>query len=158
MPVLSNAKWERFAQELAKGKSADEAYQLAGYKPNRGNAATLKANQNVADRVAEILERGAKRAEVTIESLTEMLREDRALARELGQAAAAVSAVDKIAKLYGHMIDRKEVGRPGDFSRMTEEELDEFIASRKNIAGRGDSRKATAAHSEGMPGKSSRVH
>jgi phage terminase small subunit len=35
MPVLSNPKHERFAQELAKGKTADEAYQLAGCKPNR---------------------------------------------------------------------------------------------------------------------------
>lgn len=54
MPVLANARHERFAQELAKGKTADEAYQLAGYKPNRGNASTLKANQSVLDRVAEL--------------------------------------------------------------------------------------------------------
>ncbi|MDI4239580.1 hypothetical protein OZ411_43140 [Bradyrhizobium sp. Arg237L] len=38
MRVLTNTKQERFAQELAKGKIADEAYQLAGCKPNRGNA------------------------------------------------------------------------------------------------------------------------
>ncbi|TAI65996.1 hypothetical protein [Bradyrhizobium sp. Leo170] len=61
MRVLSNTKQERFAQELAKGKTADEAYQLAGCKPNRGNA-TPKASQSISDRVAELLERGTKRA------------------------------------------------------------------------------------------------
>lgn len=67
MPVLPNARHERFAQELAKGKTADEAYENAGFKPNRGNAATLKAKQSIQDRVSEILGRGAVRAEITQE-------------------------------------------------------------------------------------------
>lgn len=55
MPILTNARHERFAQELAKGATADEAYQLAGYSANRGNASTLKAKQIISDRVAEIV-------------------------------------------------------------------------------------------------------
>lgn len=108
MPALENARHERFAQELAKGKTADEAYRNAGYKANRGNAATLKANQSVLDRVAELQERGAIRTEITIDSITQMLLEDRKLARELGQAAAAVSASEKLGKLHGHFVDRSE--------------------------------------------------
>lgn len=54
MPVLKNARHEKFAQELAKGKTADEAYQKAGFKPNRGNAARLKANESILKRVEEI--------------------------------------------------------------------------------------------------------
>lgn len=157
MPVLTNAKWERFAQELAKGKSQTEAYSAAGYKGDRTNASRLATNGNIIARVAELQERGAKRAEITIESLTDMLREDRELARELKQPAAAVSAVDKLAKLYGHMIERKEVGRPGDFSRMTEDELDDFIASRQGIAGRGDSREGASNAAPRMP-KPSGLH
>jgi hypothetical protein len=49
---LKNGKWELFAQGIAKGLTADAAYKEAGYKPNRGNAASLKANQSVLDRVA----------------------------------------------------------------------------------------------------------
>jgi phage terminase small subunit len=45
MPVLSNSKHELFAQELAKGKTADAAYVSAGYSPNRGNATTLGLKQ-----------------------------------------------------------------------------------------------------------------
>ena len=55
MPVLPNAKHELFAQELANGKTATEAYVAAGYKANRGNAATLKQDQSISNRVAEIL-------------------------------------------------------------------------------------------------------
>ena len=32
MPTLQNPRHERFAQELAAGKTADAAYVLAGYK------------------------------------------------------------------------------------------------------------------------------
>lgn len=67
MPVLANARHERFAQELAKGKSADDAYAAAGFKPDRGNASRLTANDNVQTRVAEILGRGAERAAITQE-------------------------------------------------------------------------------------------
>src|SRR6185437_5880057 len=73
MPVLSNAKQERFAQELAKGKTADEAYVLAGYAENRGNAIRLKANERVAERVAEITGRAADKAEVTAARVLEEL-------------------------------------------------------------------------------------
>lgn len=65
MSVLENARHERFAQELAKGKTADEAYQLAGYKENRHNASRLKTNEHISVRVEEILGRVAERAEIT---------------------------------------------------------------------------------------------
>lgn len=65
MPVLDNAKHERFAQGLAKGKTADEAYVAAGFKANRGNASRLKANESIAARVDEILGKVAERAEIT---------------------------------------------------------------------------------------------
>lgn len=144
MPVLPNAKHERYAQELAKGKSQSEAYVNAGYKPDSGAASRLSGNVSVQGRVAELQERSAKKVEITVDTLRDMLLEDRTLARELGQSAAAVSAVDKLGKLYGHMIERKEVGRPGEFSRMTEDELDAFIANRKGLAGGSDSREAAS--------------
>jgi phage terminase small subunit len=53
---LPNAKHEIFAQEVAKGISAAEAYVSAGFKNNAGNARTLRANQAVAKRIQAILE------------------------------------------------------------------------------------------------------
>lgn len=51
---LKNPKHERFAQELAKGATADSAYASAGFRPHRGNAARLSANENVRARVAKL--------------------------------------------------------------------------------------------------------
>jgi phage terminase small subunit len=67
MPVLKNQRWELFAQGLAAGKTADEAYEAAGYVPNRGNAARLKPNESIQSRVAELAEAQAKRAGITKE-------------------------------------------------------------------------------------------
>lgn len=67
MPVLGNPRHERFAQELAKGKSASAAYVAAGFTPHRQAASRLLTNVDVADRVEELLAAGAKRAEVTVE-------------------------------------------------------------------------------------------
>lgn len=57
MAALSNPKHERFAQEIAAGKSAAEAYGIAGFKPNRHNAAALARQQHVITRRDEILAR-----------------------------------------------------------------------------------------------------
>lgn len=158
MPVLKNPKWERFAQELAKGKSQTEAYQIAGYRGDRTAASRLSTNSNISDRVAELQERGASRAEITVDRIRDMLLEDRQLARELGQSAAAVSAVDKLAKLYGHMIDRKEIGKPGEFDRMTEDELESFIKGRIAGAGRGHEGSGSEAGQTGVRTKPSGLH
>jgi len=66
MPPLPNGRHELFALELAQGKTADEAYQLAGYKPNRGNAARLKADESISGRVAELQRAAAAQTEATI--------------------------------------------------------------------------------------------
>lgn len=70
MPALNNPKHERFAQELAKGLSIDKAYEAAGFKPNRGNASTLKQKQSISGRVTEILsEREAIHAQATADAI-----------------------------------------------------------------------------------------
>ena len=63
---LTNLRHERFAQALAQGKAANEAYALAGYKANDGNASRLKGNERISARVQEV-GRAAERAEVSLE-------------------------------------------------------------------------------------------
>jgi phage terminase small subunit len=69
MPTLQNPRRERFAQELATGKTADAAYVLAGYRVNRSNAARLSADQDIQKRVVEIQSMGAELAAITGETL-----------------------------------------------------------------------------------------
>ena len=116
MPSLSNPRHERFAQELAKGKSAAQAYVDAGYEADghsaEVNASRLLRKAEVSRRVAELQERGAMRTEITIEKLTEMLLEDREAARAAGQFGPAISALEKIAKLHGLFNERRQNREP----------------------------------------------
>lgn len=124
MPVLSNTRHEAFAQALAKGKTADEAYVLAGFKPNRGNAATLKANQSISNRVAELQSKAAQKVEVTVESLARELEEARDLALKHQQTSAAVSATMGKAKLFGLGSETRKVTGTIQVINITPKHLD----------------------------------
>ena len=127
MPVLRNQRREKFAQELAAGKSAAQAYAHCGYKPNYGNCIRLKGNERVSARVDEILQESTKKIvqhiEYTRDALLSELEEARQLALRLGQASAAVAATMGKAKILGLIIDRREVGDVGAFDGLTDEEL-----------------------------------
>jgi phage terminase small subunit len=113
VPTLRNPRHERFAQELAAGKTADAAYVMAGYRENRSNAARLNANREIQRRVAEIQSMGAERAAVTVETLIAEAEEARSKAMgDKGGAAAAVAAITVKAKLAGLWRDKVAVTDP----------------------------------------------
>jgi phage terminase small subunit len=128
MPVLNNPRHERFAQELAKGKSQAEAYEAAGYSQNRGNATRLKANESVVKRVAELQARTAERAIVTAESLLKEAEEARVAAMAGGQISAAVSAIKEKGILAGVRVEKSERKSVNDIRRLSDDELDAAIA------------------------------
>lgn len=72
------------------------------------NACKLLKNAKVALRVEQLQQRAQKRHDITIDSLTEMLMEDRKLAHDVESPAAAVSAALGIAKLHGLIIDKSK--------------------------------------------------
>lgn len=109
MTLLSNPRHERFAQELAKGKSASEAYEAAGYKPHQPSASRLLSKAIVAARVTELQAKVAEKAEITALDIVRQLDEDRQLAVSLGQSSAAVSATMGKAKLLGLIVDKADV-------------------------------------------------
>ena len=104
MPVLSNSKHERFAQEIAQGVSASAAFVAAGYAKNDGNASRLNGNEKVRARVEELLSEGAEKAGVTIQRI-----------------------VDELAKVgFANMLDYMRAGPDGDpyldFSALTRDQ------------------------------------
>lgn len=113
MPVLRNAKHEAFAQALAKGMKAEDAYAAAGYKPHRGNASRLSANESILRRADEIKNRVAEKAEWSAA--------DRLLAlKRIMEATAeadprvAVSAIAEANKMQGsHAATRHLIGGDG---------------------------------------------
>jgi len=107
MPVLANARHERFAQSLAQGKSATEAMRDAGYTDPR-NSTRLTKNDEISSRVAELKGQAAANTVTTVEDIARQLDEDRAFARENGAAAAAVAATLGKAKVLGLVVDKAE--------------------------------------------------
>lgn len=101
MPVLPNIRHEAFAQHRLKGKSADEAYALAGYKAHHSNAHRMSTNEHILSRIAELQAKVAKKVEVTIESLATELDEARDIAKGEKQSSAMVQATMGKAKLFG---------------------------------------------------------
>ncbi|PYE89602.1 hypothetical protein [Phyllobacterium leguminum] len=134
MPVLNNARHEKFAQNLAKGKTADRAYVEAGYKANRHNAAALAREEHILTRVHELQKKAAERTAVTIQGLTDELEEVRVSASTAEQYSVAVSAIMGKAKLNGLLVEKKQLtGANGgpvqiDLTGMSNEQLQSLEA------------------------------
>jgi phage terminase small subunit len=127
MSVLNNPRHERFCQFLARGKTATEAYQLAGYKPNRANAAQMAHKQHIRDRLTQINAELAQITQITVETLIEQADEIRRRAMESKQFSAAIAAIREMGMLSGVRIERKEIGQPGEFDHLSDDELERML-------------------------------
>ena len=107
-------KQENFAQRFVELGNASEAYRrsydASRMKPSTVNrkAVELLANGKITARVRELQAAARKRHDVTVDSLTRELDEDRALAHTAKQAGAAVSATMGKAKLHGLLTEKRE--------------------------------------------------
>lgn len=117
MAPLRNVRHEKFCQALLEGRSATAAYAQAGYVRDEGNAARLRVNPRIEERLAELQGEIAKETKVTVESICRELDEANQVAKERGQASAMVSASALRAKLAGLMVDKVEVGPAGAFDK-----------------------------------------
>jgi hypothetical protein len=133
---LKNLKHEAFAMMLIEGQkhgwTQRASYSRAGYS-SEGNAAEAAASRllkdvknGIAARVQEIVGRGARRAEVTVESILGELEDARIGASTAAQFSAATAASVAKAKLKGLMTDRIEVGGAGAFEPTLERVAEAF--------------------------------
>jgi phage terminase small subunit len=124
MPALKNVRHERFAQEVAQGKNAGEAYRLAGYRAASHSAETagprLLKNVQIQQRIVQLQQKVARKAEITLESLLQEAETQRLAALGAKQYAAANGALKLKAELSGHIIQRREDVTP----RLSEAEID----------------------------------
>lgn len=123
MPVLKNARHEQFAQGLAKGMSATEAYAAAGYKGDRKAASNLWTNMDIKERVTELQSKAVKKVEITVDSLASELEEARAMALKEKQTSAAVSATMGKAKLFGLGVENRRMSGTIQIVNITIEQL-----------------------------------
>lgn len=111
MPVLENARHERFAQLVAAGVVATTAYEKAGYDKASSNAAAasrLLKKVKVKERIRELQAESALKHEITRDKITAMLIADREFARLVGQAGAARAASESLGRLHGLYIEKRE--------------------------------------------------
>ena len=133
---LRNPRHERFCQALLEGKSATAAYAEAGYVRDDGNAARLRVNPRIEERLIELQNEVAEKTQVTVASLVDELEEARKRADSLDQLSAVVKAISEKARISGLMVRKVEVGGPGDFSacETVEAVVDELLKYSLNPA------------------------
>jgi hypothetical protein len=120
MPIIRNPRWERFARELAGGKTAGQAYEIAGFSPNPANAWRLRKKEVIGRRIDEILTReeratdkamasAAERAGLNEEWVLRNLRVNAVMAMRHGDRAAAARSLELIGRHLSMFVDRKSV-------------------------------------------------
>jgi len=153
VPQLTNPRQEALAQALALGKTQMTAYTEAGYLGKTTAAAFKACNQaDVIVRKAELIrerheiERKSTDLAIEKESITKgyvitrlkyvadrsirgtkPVYTDGAITGWLpsnGDNIAAVRALEVLSRIGGFLIEKVEVGQPGDFARLSQEELD----------------------------------
>jgi len=127
--VSLTVKQEAFVKAYMETGNGTQAYRMAYDAENmkestiRVKAFELLQNGKITERLEQARESSQKRHDISIAKLTEMLLEDRELARKVESPAAAVSAVMAIGKLHGLVVDKKEVTRKRDASDFDDDEL-----------------------------------
>lgn len=155
---LANQRWEIFAQEVAKGTKTALAYVAAGYKNKSPDgtwaaASRLLRSVRLGARVAWLEQRAADQSVLTKEWLINQARVCYKEAREAGNYPAALQALRMLGLERATFIPKAEFGRPGDFTMMTDDELDAFIARTQGDPGLGAPREALPDGSGGARGK-----
>src|SRR5262245_32682197 len=97
---------------------------------SRGGLETFrqpKVRLRISELRSEVANKLSADAALTLEQHMQRLRELRDDARKRGQLSAAITAEVKRGELMGLYAKRIEPGEPGDFARMTMEELKAFV-------------------------------
>ena len=75
MPPLPRQREELFAVNIASGMTTSEAYQAAGYKPDRANACRLTTKDRIRQRITELQQQIAKKTQVAVVKQATMSRQ-----------------------------------------------------------------------------------
>jgi len=130
MPALRNYRQERFVMFIVEGKSANQAYIDAGYKPDNANAVRLTTNDKVKARIAELRAETARKTTTTAAGLAADALRLQKMAEQQGNVTAAVAALKERGVLTGVRVEKREMGAPGEFAwmeKLTTEQLRGFV-------------------------------
>lgn len=128
---LKNARHERFAQELAKAATLGDAYVAAGYARNDKNAARLRKNEGVADRLAELMAGAAEKAKIDAAWVLEQAVDLHKKAKEAGAFSPAARALELVGKHVEVQAFREQMNLTGlvEYKNLSDEEISARIAA-----------------------------
>jgi hypothetical protein len=165
MPALLDPRWEKAAQARANGMEIGASYREAGFSGKPSSATVFFKRPQIIARVAEIqaerfanerkateiatkkagldeswiIERVKYGIEIALRGEPELDKDGRPTGKYgKRQLKAAEGLLRLAADIKGMRIQRHEVGQPGDFARMSDEELDESLARQARDLGLAD--------------------
>ena len=120
MPVLQNARHEKFAQGIVKGLTADAAYAAAGYNADRGHAARLAAKGSVSARVEELMTEVASETVLSARWCVDELAKNHARAVAKGDLANSNRAIELIGRFFRAWTPEDTGGQTADHIPLAE--------------------------------------
>lgn len=155
---LDQAKHEAFAQEVAKGQRLGTAYRLAGYRGKNRNtldaaSSALLRRVKVGARIEWLQMQAADETLLTREWLIGQMRAQFHAASSEGNRNAAIKALELLGRERKTFIDKKELGPPGAFSALSDDELNAHIAAAERTIPRSPPGKTIEGRSQGPRGK-----
>ena len=106
-------KQMKFVQQYHLTGHGEKSAIAAGYSPKtaRTQASSLLTKPNILGYLSELQQKAAIKHEITAESLTEMIMDDIALARNLEQLGPAMSGRALLARIHG--LNQDNIGLKG---------------------------------------------
>lgn len=166
-PSLTRDQQEIFCQSIARGRNLTDAYHEAGYVPHRQNAHRMYLKPHIQERIAEIRSKivttlGVIDKNWTMRRLVEAY-ERAAMGEEIldrkGSPTGirrydhtnALRALELIGKSLGMFVERRESGRPGDFTSMDSQTIEQQLYDEYRQLGLSDDKARALAGAASGP-------
>jgi phage terminase small subunit len=136
----STPKQRAFVREYLCSPNATRAAIKAGYSPATAEQAGSRLLKNVRIRAAIEAAQAklVERTEITKEWVVREAVETYRQARQLNQIAAARATLDLLARLHGHIVEKRDVRVIRDVSDLSDEELAALeVSLRRKLEGEG---------------------
>ena len=161
MPAFTDPRWEAACQARAAGTEIGASYLAGGFRGKPAIATRFFQREDIRTRIAEIqseryaqeriataaatkklaltkewvLERLAYNAEQSLRGRPIRDKDGKITSYGKPNENAANRALELIGNTLGMFIQRHEIGQPGDFQRMSDDELDSALAEQARALG-----------------------
>lgn len=135
MPALADPRQEAFCQAIAQGASKTTAAEAAGYTPTgaANHGSRLTKRPYIKRRIGELSTPEENKQFESKTWITVEIVQTHRMARRAKQHAVSVSCLQLLAKLHGHLVERREsYAEKTVVHEMNEQQLHAYLRDRVN--------------------------